>query len=70
MFVLIAVLEICSDKNNRESVVETFKNIEEGILGKIDKNLCHAQQILGIKGVGGLGESVKKGKFATKIFFK
>ena len=37
----------------------------------IDKNFCHAQRILAVKevGVGGLSESVKKGKFVTKIFF-
>ena len=33
------------------------------------KNFCQAQ-ILAIKGVGGLSESVKKRKFATKCFFQ
>ena len=52
--VKIAVLEICSEKNTRESVFET----------------CVLGQILHIKGAGVLGEFVKKGKFARKIFFR
>ena len=50
------------------------KNVSDGILKKIDKKfLPHfLPQILAIKGVGGveLGESVKKRKFATEIFFR
>ena len=34
------------------------------------KNYCHAYRILSVKGVGRLSESVKKGKFMTKIFFQ
>ena len=41
-----------------------LKKFSEGIL-----DMCHGLQILIIPGVGGLGESVKKGKLATKIFF-
>ena len=40
--------------------------------GASTKNFCHAQQILAVKGVGvggGLRQSVKNGKFVTKIFF-
>ena len=36
------------------------------------KNFCHTWQILAVNGVGlgvGLGESVKNGKFMTKILF-
>ena len=33
----------------------------------IDKKLCH-MQILAVKGVGGLGESVKKGRSVMKMF--
>ena len=87
----IAVLEICSDKNTRESVVGTFKNTctvavhcwyikdafegfcqqifkkkSEGILGKIGQKTLLALSRFWVEG---LGESVKKGKFATKIFF-
>ena len=40
-----------------------LKKKSEGILGKIDRKLA-------IKGVGALGESVKKGKFGTKMFFR
>ena len=52
---------------------QIFKKSSDSILGKIDKkDLCHAWQILAIKkrGLGGLGESVKKGKFETKVFFR
>ena len=40
--------------------------------GALTKNFCQAWQILAINEVGeggGLSESVKKGKFVTKIFF-
>ena len=33
------------------------------------KTLSHTQQILAVKGVGGLSGSIEKGKFATKIFY-
>ena len=38
-------------------------------LGNMAKNFSSHYQILAIKGIGSLGESVKKGKFVTKIFF-
>ena len=37
--------------------------------GASTKNFCHAEQILAVKEVGGLSQSVKKVKFATKTFF-
>ena len=43
----------------------------EGIRGKIDKlSRFWLSRGWGGGGGGGLGESVKKGKFATKIFFR
>ena len=56
----IAVLEICSEKNTRKSILGTFKNI-----------CTVAVHCWYIKdGVWGLGESVKKEKLAAKIFFR
>ena len=38
--------------------------------GSIDKKVLSRQQILAVKGVGGLNETVKKGKLVTEIFFQ
>ena len=40
------------------------------MLGNIDKGFSSRWVILGIKGVGSLGEFVEKGKFVTKTFFQ
>ena len=40
------------------------------MLGNIDKGFSSRWVILGIKGVGSLGEFVEKGKFVTKPFFQ
>ena len=39
------------------------KKIQKAFYEKLAKNFA-------IKGMGDLGESVKKGKFATKLFFR
>ena len=38
--------------------------------GASAKNFCHAQRISAVGSAGGLGESVKKEKYKTKIFFR
>ena len=43
--------------------------IPDKTLGDIGKEFLSRWLILAIKGVGSLSESVKKGKFVTKIFF-
>ena len=79
--VKIAVLEIYSEKNTSESIVGSFKNIcivavhcwyiKDAFAGFCQQILRKKiQQILAINGVGGLGESIKKVKFVTKIFFR
>ena len=45
---------------------QIFKKKSEGILGKIGQKTLLALSRFWVEG---LGESVKKGKFATKIFF-
>ena len=38
--------------------------------GALTKNFCHALQILAIKGVGGLSESVKRENLRQKSFLQ
>ena len=54
------------------AIEEEIKYLQKN-KGALTKIFCHAQRILGIKGVGGgmgggLSESFKKIKFETKIF--
>ena len=49
---------------------EILKKQSKGILGKIDKKLLSRLADFGYQRGEGLGESVKNGKFATKIFFR
>ena len=46
------------------------KRNSEDILRKIDTSILSHLAGFGHYGGGGLGESVKKGKFLTKIFFR
>ena len=49
---------------------QILKKSSVGILGKLDKKLLSRLADFSYKGGRGLSQSVKKGKFARKIFFR
>ena len=59
---------VLSDDYWAEAKSDNDSLLNVGEYGK--KTFRHIQQILNIKGVVSLGESVKKGKFMTNIFFQ
>ena len=63
----------CCISFSQDQVCSQLQKYDPGIfikLGNIDKKTCHTQLVLDVKGVGALGESLKKGKFVTKFFFE
>ena len=50
------------------NIIDLEEYLPTTIKGALTKNFCHAKRILAVKEVG-LSESIKEGKFVTKIFF-